>query len=155
MAETYSVERAWRIDAPAGVVFAALTDFRRWREWSSWEDLDPAMERAYSGPGSGVGAVMAWSGNRKAGTGRMELLRAEHPREVEIALDFEKPFRSHNLTSFDLEDQGAHTLVTWRMTGPRPVVMKLLGRFFSMEDLVGKDFEKGLERLAAVAERRA
>ena len=155
MAETYTVERTRLVEAPAGVVYAALTDFARWRDWSPWEGLDPTMERAYSGPDVGPGAVMAWSGNRKAGSGRMEILHARHPYHVEIALDFERPFRSRNTTTFDLEEQGRRTLVTWRVTGPRPAALKLLGRFLDMDKLVGGDLEKGLARLAAVTEQRA
>lgn len=154
MAETYTVQRSRLIEAPAETVYAALVDFRRWEQWSPWEQLDPAMARAYSGPAQGVGSVTAWSGNRKAGTGRMEILRAEFPREVEIALDFEKPFKSRNVTAFELREQETGTLVTWRMTGPQPVLMKLLGRWVSMEKLLGEDFEKGLARLAAETENQ-
>jgi len=154
MAETYSVQRSRLIEAPAEDVYAALVDFRRWEQWSPWEELDPAMARAYDGPAEGVGSVTAWSGNRKAGTGRMEILRADAPHKVEIALDFEKPFKSHNATAFELREQQTGTLVTWRMTGPQPVLMKLIGRWVSMEKWLGDDFEKGLARLAAVTEQR-
>ena len=33
------------------------------------------------------------------------------------------------------------------MTGPRPLLMKLMGPLMNMEKIVGKDFEKGLDRL--------
>ena len=41
--------------------------------------------------------------------------------------------------------------VTWRMTGPRPLLLKLLSPVMNMEKIVGKDFDKGLDRLAEVA----
>jgi len=87
----------------------------------------------------------------QAGAGRMEIVAAEEPTLVEVALDFEKPFKSSNRTTFVLTPQGDHTEVLWRMVGPRPLLMKVFGVFFNMEKLVGGDFEKGLERLAAAA----
>ena len=38
------------------------------------------------------------------------------------------------------------------MSGQHEGLMRLLGRVVSMDKLVGKDFEKGLARLKAVAE---
>ena len=41
--------------------------------WSPWEDIDPALRAPTAGPTKGVGARYAWSGNRKAGAGSMEI----------------------------------------------------------------------------------
>jgi uncharacterized protein YndB with AHSA1/START domain len=148
MASTYTVTRSRTIDAPADRIYPLVANFQQWTRWSPWEDVDPDLERRYSGPESGVGAVYAWSGNRKAGAGRMEITRADDPRLVEIALEFEKPFKSSNITAFTIDPVGDdRATVTWRMTGPRPLVMKLLGPLMNMEKIVGGDFEKGLERL--------
>jgi uncharacterized protein YndB with AHSA1/START domain len=151
MASTFTVSRSRLIDTPVERVYPLLSDFRQWPRWSPWEDLDPEMHRAYAGAESGVGSVYAWSGNRKAGSGRMEILRTEGNRLVEVALDFEKPFASRNVTTFRLEPVGATTQVTWTMTGPRPLVLRLTRKFFDMDKLVGKDFEKGLAKMALVA----
>jgi uncharacterized protein YndB with AHSA1/START domain len=151
MASIYTVERTRTIDAPVERVYPLLTDFRQWTRWSPWEDLDPELHRAYSGADEGVGAVYAWSGNRKAGAGRMEILRAEPDRLVEVDLRFDKPFKSLCTTTFLLEPAGESTKVTWRMTGERPMLMRLTQKVFDMDKLVGKDFEKGLDRMALVA----
>jgi hypothetical protein len=81
----------------------------------------------------------------------MEIVRAEENRLVDIALQFDKPFKSSNQTTFTLEPQGETTVVHWKMVGPRPLVMRLLGPVFNIEKLVGRDFEKGLERMALTA----
>ena len=39
------------------------------------------------------------------------------------------------------------------MTGPMPFVAKLMSAFVSMDTLIGKDFETGLARLKAAAEK--
>ncbi len=151
MTSMYTVERTRTIDAPAERVFPLIADFRQWTRWSPWEDVDPELQRSYSGAESGVGAVYGWSGNRKAGAGRMEILRAEPNELVEVDLRFEKPFKSHNTTTFLLESAGERTHVTWRMTGPRPTLIRLTQKFFDMDKLIGKDFDKGLDRMALVA----
>ena len=151
--DTYTVSRSAAIAATPDRIYDQLIDFRRWPAWSPWEELDPGMERHHEGPESGVGAVYRWSGNRKAGQGRMEILEATAPREIRIKLDFDKPFKSSNTTTFTLRPQGPGTDVTWTMVGPRTLMLKVMGIFMSMDKMVGRDFEKGLARLADVVER--
>ncbi len=76
-ADNWTVERSTTIDAAPERVYEQLADFHQWRSWSPWEDLDPDLQRDYSGPESGTGAVYRWSGNRKAGSGRMEIVSAD------------------------------------------------------------------------------
>jgi uncharacterized protein YndB with AHSA1/START domain len=153
--DTYTVERAQTIDAPPERVFEQIADFHRWRAWSPWEDLDPDLQRTYSGAEAGTGAVYAWSGNRKAGQGRMEMTQAVAPSRVEVDLRFEKPFKAQSTTAFAIAPSGDASRVTWTMTGPKTFMVRVMGLFRSMDQMVGKDFEKGLARLKAVAERPA
>ena len=71
-----------RSSAPPEKVFPLLDDFHHWAQWSPWEKLDPALQRSYSGPEKGVGAVYDWTGNNKVGTGRMEILESTPERVV-------------------------------------------------------------------------
>jgi uncharacterized protein YndB with AHSA1/START domain len=121
--------------------------------WSPWEDLDPNQQRTFSGADSGTGAKYAWSGNRKAGRGRMEITSAQQPTQVEIALEFEKPFKSSNTIEFLLTPEGSgRTRVRWTMTGPKTLMTKVMGVFTSMDKMIGPDFEKGLARLKDAVE---
>jgi uncharacterized protein YndB with AHSA1/START domain len=150
--ETYTVERSAAIDAPPSRVYAEIADFHNWTRWSPWEDVDPALERNYSGADSGTGAVYAWSGNRRAGQGRMEITEATEPSKVRIDLVFEKPWKARNDTLFTIEPEGSGSRVTWTMTGKKTIMTKVMGIFTSMDKLVGSDFEKGLARLRATTE---
>ena len=132
-------------------MYERLVDFHRWREWSPWEDLDPALSRTYSGPDAGIGAVYEWSGNRKAGAGRMEITDAVESSKVQIALQFLKPFKSSSTTTFGLVERDGDTHVTWRMVGPKTFMTRVMGLFTSMDKVVGKDFEKGLAQLKEAA----
>jgi uncharacterized protein YndB with AHSA1/START domain len=153
---TYVVERSATIAAEPQRIYEQLADFRQWMTWSPWEDLDPNQERTFSGAESGPGAKYAWSGNRKAGRGRMEIVSVQQPTEVRIALDFEKPFKSSNTIEFFLIPEGSErTRVRWVMTGPKTLATKVMGLFSSMDKMIGPDFEKGLARLKDAIETSA
>ena len=96
--DTFTVERSTTVHAEPARVYEQLEDFHRWQTWSPWEELDPDLARSYSGPETGVGSVYNWSGNRKAGEGRMEITR-RRADEVAVDLQFIKPFKSSNITS--------------------------------------------------------
>lgn len=152
---TYRVERRRRIGAPPGAILERIVDFRRWTEWSPWEDLDPNQTRTYGGPDSGVGATYAWEGNRKAGAGNLEITNVEPDGTVEMRLRFVRPFKSEATTTFVVQPDGDGSQVTWTMTGPQSAIMRAMSFVWSMDKMVGKDFDKGLDRLKSQAERDA
>jgi uncharacterized protein YndB with AHSA1/START domain len=151
--DTYTVQRSTTVQAPPGRLFEQVEDFHRWPAWSPWEGLDPAIQRTFGGPVKGVGSTYAWSGNRKAGQGRMEIIDTDEPTRVVVALDFLKPFKSSSVATFTFAPEGDGTRVTWTMAGPRTLCLKIMGLFTSMDRLVGKDFENGLARLKTIAEQ--
>jgi uncharacterized protein YndB with AHSA1/START domain len=151
--DSFTVTRTATIKAPPEKIIAYLNDFHQWSAWSPWEKLDPNMKRTFEGPVSGQGAVYGWSGNDEVGQGRMEIIENAPPSKVGIKLDFIKPFKSTNQTTFTLQPQGDGTVVTWTMSGPSEFITKLMGVFVSMDKMIGKDFEKGLSQLKAVAEK--
>lgn len=151
--DNFRVERTLSIKAPPEIIFAKINDFRRWAEWSPWEKLDPDMKRTYHGLNPGRGSRYLWEGNDKVGAGSMEILVSEPPHTISIKLDFIKPFEGHNTADFKIAGKGDFTDVTWSMYGPSPYPAKIMGVFFSMDRMVGKDFEKGLANLKAVVEK--
>ena len=151
--DTYSVERSVTIDAPPARIYDQIANFHNWISWSPWEGLDPELKRTYSGAESGTGAVYRWSGNRKAGQGRMEITDATEPSRVQIDLVFEKPWKARNDTLFTIQPEGSGSSVDWSMTGKNTLMTKVMGIFKSMDNLLGPDFEKGLARLKATTEK--
>lgn len=150
--DTFRLERSTLIAAPPDRIIPLIADFRRWAAWSPFENIDPTMTRTYGGADQGVGATYAWSGTGKAGAGRMEIIE-QSPERVAIKLDFSKPFEAHNIAEFTAVPDGAGTRVTWAMHGPSPFISKLMTVFFSIDRMVGKDFEAGLASMKQVAER--
>lgn len=151
-ADTFRVERAILIDAPPEAIFPYVDDFHAWADWSPYEKMDAHLAKTFSGPAKGKGATYAWVG-KKAGSGSMEITASRPSSKVVIKLDFSKPFVAHNTAEVTLEPQGKATKVTWAMHGPNTLMSKVMGLFFSMDKLVGPQFEEGLASLKALAER--
>lgn len=151
--DQFTVTRSTTIKAPPEKVLGLVSDFHQWRSWSPWEDLDPNMQRTFSGAPSGKGALYQWSGNKEVGIGRMEIVEVEPASKVVIKLDFITPFESSNMTEFVAAPQDDATNLTWTMSGPMPFISKIMSVFISMDRMIGKDFEKGLAKMKAVAEK--
>lgn len=145
----YEVSRSAVLPGDIGRVHALLDDFHEWPGWSPWEELDPDMSRTHSGAESGVGARYAWSGNKRAGAGTMEITESR-PDHVEVALEFRKPFKSRSTVSFDLAEVADGTRLTWTHRGSVSGAMGLMLKFYSMEKAIAPDMEKGLDNLATV-----
>lgn len=136
------------VAAPPATVRALIADFPHWVEWSPWEGLDPDLERTYDG--AGVGATYAWSGNRRAGQGRMTFTSIT-PEQVVVDLEFLKPFKASNVVTFDLTPAGDATRVAWTMSGQRNLLFAVLGKLF-FDKAIAQDFQRGLAALKAAAE---
>jgi hypothetical protein len=131
-------------------VIALIEDFHDWKRWSPFEEIDAVLARSYDGAGRGPGAIYEWQG-KKSGSGRMEVLDSS-PTHVRIKLDFMKPFEAHNTADFTAVEDAKGTRLTWAMHGPQPFIARLMTMFFSMDKMVGGEFEKGLAKLKSVAE---
>ncbi|MBI3789448.1 MAG: SRPBCC family protein [Gemmatimonadetes bacterium] len=149
---TFEVVRRATIKAPAEKLFPLVNDFHGWAAWSPWEELDPTMQRTFTGPASGLGAAYAWQGNKKVGSGRMEITGETRPTNVTIKLDFITPWEGHNVTVFSFTPVADGTEVTWTMTGPTNFMWKVMSVFMNMGDMIGKDFDKGLAKMKRVGE---
>lgn len=154
------VERSVVISAAPSDVFPHVSDVRKFFEWSPFSDVDPDQETTFSDPSSGVGAVYSWKGNEDVGVGSMTITRVETDRRVDLDLAFVEPWESNGKVSFLLAPEGDGTKVTWTYDEHAGLMMKIMGLFMSMDEMLGGDYEKGLVTLeqtveAAVAERRA
>ncbi|MFO1470194.1 MAG: SRPBCC family protein [Turneriella sp.] len=150
---TFRVERSLDMKVPAAKIFPYVNDFRRGPEWSPWEEGDPAMKRTYSGAKTGKGAVYEWAGNKEVGKGRLETVESVENQYVKIAMHFIEPMEGDSTTEYILTPKGDTTNVKWVMSGPMNYVSKVMCVFFDMDKMIGGQFDKGLQRLKAVAEK--
>lgn len=151
--DTFRVERSLTINAPPERVFPLVNDFHNYRVWSPLEQLDPQMQREITGPTSGRGATYAWNGTSKVGAARMEIVESTPSSRVVTTLDVTKPLAVSHRVEFTLQERGDSTRVTWLMLGQSTFPSKLVPVFYTMDDLLGRDFEKGLAAMKAAAEK--
>jgi hypothetical protein len=84
----------------------------------------------------------------------MEIVESTEPRLVRVRLEFTKPFKAVNPTTFTLTPADGGTNVKWTMTGENKGLAKVFALFMNMDKMVGGDFEKGLASLAAATASR-
>ena len=152
---TFRVERSALIGAPVETVFPLINDLQAWRQWSPWEKKDPDMQRSYSGPAAGPGAMYAWAGDKNVGEGRMTVMESKAAERVDFKLEFLKPFAATNQARFTLRREAGGTRVHWSMDGKSTLMTKIIGLFINMDKMIGNDFEQGLKDLDRVARAAA
>jgi len=151
------VERSITIDRTPGMVFEILNSYRDYQEWSPWADRDPQAMFVISGPESGVGARLSWSGDpHLVGTGWQEIVASKPFERIDIKLDFDVQAVAD--TGFLLAPDGDGTKVTWffdaDVTEDVGFPDSFMARYFGLlfDRWLGGDFEQGLTRLKQFAE---
>lgn len=150
--DTYHVERSTTISAAPEAVYGNVADFHKWEAWSPWEKIDPKMKKTFDGTQGTVGASYAWEGDDKVGAGKMTILAVDPNKRIDIDLHFVRPFESSAKNGFTFASSGKETKVTWFMDGNNNFVSKFMCMFMNMDNLIGKDFEKGLADMKKVVE---
>lgn len=150
--DSFRVQRATTIDAPAEKLVGILTDLRRGAEWSPYEKKDPAMKKTFSGPASGPGAKLEWDGNGDVGAGSLTVADVT-PTKVTLNLAMTRPMNANNVVEYTFAPQGNATTMTWAMHGPMPLISKVICVFMNFDKMIGADMERGLKDLKALAER--
>ena len=149
--KTFRVMRTAIIPASPDKIFPHINDFRNWKTWSAWDKKDLSMKTTYSGSPDSKGAIYEWSGNKTVGSGRLEIVESIAPTLVVVKLDFITPFEGHNKATFSLLAVPEGTNVVWVMDGPMAFIPRIFSIFFSMDKMIGKDFEDSLKSLKAVS----
>jgi hypothetical protein len=153
--ESFHIERSAQIQAPADIAFSLVNDLHQWARWSPFEKLDPDMKKSFDGPPTGPGASYAWSGNNKAGEGRMTILETQPNKIISIKLEFFRPFKAVNDAAFHFVPGTDGTKVTWGIDGKKNFMMKLAHLFMNMDKMLGGQFDEGLSNLNRVAQEEA
>ena len=145
------VTRSTEIAAPPEKVFALVSDLRRFNEFSPWAELDPNTTYAFEGPETGVGQTMSWSSdNTNVGSGSQTIFEYQPPTHVASELDFGSMAKS--VATWDLSPSATGTTATWGFKSDLDgIPAKWFGLMF--DRWIGADYEKGLAKLKAAAEK--
>jgi hypothetical protein len=149
----YSVERSILIDRPKQEVFDYIRYLGNQEEYSVWYSLDPDIRQDYRGTDGTVGFVTSWEGNDEVGKGEQEIVGITEGERVDTRLRFIEPFEgiadAYMVTDSVDENQ---TRVTWGFESSMPRPMNLILLFLNMENLIGEDYQTGLEKLKVLLE---
>jgi hypothetical protein len=151
----FHFERSRDLAAQRSQVSPLVTDLRNWERWSPWKDLDPNQRVTYGPTTQGVGASYEWAGNDQVGRGRMEIVGVDERPDrtvVDYRLQFLEPFEDEADVEVALLDQpSGKTRATWSMDSDASFMEKIMCVFVDMDAMIGRDFEKGLERMERAA----
>jgi len=149
----FKVERSVVVNAPAEIVFKNLNSWDAFKEWNPWGDLDSTMKIETEGENGTVGSVYKWEGNDKVGKGRMVKTLVDSNKRVEYDLIFTEPWEDKNKGFMTMESQGDTAYkVSWGFAGDNKFPFSVMSVLMNMDAMLGKDFEKGLNKLKALAE---
>jgi hypothetical protein len=148
-----NVSKSVVINAEPAVIFAHINDFHKWNAWSPWSKLDMDAKTTFEGSADGVGSIMKWSSNNKeVGEGSMEITESVANELIKIDLKMTKPLAADNVTKFIFRQEGAQTILTWNMVGQKGFIGKIMGLFFNCEEILGEQFDKGLNNIKNLVE---
>lgn len=141
-----NIQRSVTINSSADKIYNILSDFNEWRAWSPWLIQEPeAVVKVAEDTKS-----YTWEGKR-VGSGAMRILTEKVNEFIDYDLIFLKPYKSKAKTSFELNAKGAEsTEVIWRMDSPWPFFLFWMKK--TMTNLIGMDYERGLNMLKDYAE---
>jgi len=146
----YNVSRSIQINQPDSVVFEKVVNFNYRASWDPWLSMDPDARTTISGPVGEPGSTWSWEG-KETGKGRMTIMKVEENRLVQSKLEFLEPQTGESDITWEFEPVEGGTMVTWQFSGS---AVYPVGRYFGlfMENLVGGDFQRGLNNLKRVCE---
>lgn len=147
----YSVERSIVINADKAFIMDNVRSLKNMQKWSPWAEYDPNQKVSYTGNDGEVGSVSRWEGNEDVGVGEQEVTKITDNR-VETELRFIEPWESVSNAYVQVDEVEEGYKVSWGFTGTNPFPMNAMGVFMNMDEMIGKDFEKGLNKLKAMAE---
>lgn len=142
------VKRSIVIDLPVEKVYALISDFNTWRNWSPWLILEPEAQSEVTADGSSY----SWKGER-VGEGSITKTSEDSPHTMQCDLVFLKPWKSKAQVRFELAEEGNSTKVTWTMASSLPVFLFFMKK--TMTTMIGMDYDRGLAMLKDYAETKA
>jgi uncharacterized protein YndB with AHSA1/START domain len=145
----YQVSREILIQAPAEKIFPYVNNSKKMNDWNPWMELDPKAKVSFSGPDEGVGTKTSWADGEKLGTGSATVVEAETNKRVRTQLEYRKPFEMTQFAEISIHPEAGGSRVTWSVGGNNSFIGRLMCTLsrMSMDDMVGKTFEKGLQKL--------
>lgn len=124
-------------------------------QYSIWSMRDPNAKTATKGVDGTVGFTASWeSKNSQVGKGEQEIIGLEQDKKIDLRLQFYKPFNCAASANFVTADLGNNsTNVAWTFNGSMPYPFNIMRVFTSIDNMIGKDLQDGLNNIKAILEK--
>lgn len=150
----YHIDRSITINAPKDSVWAFVNSLQKMEKWSPWLDKDSTAKTSHEGQEGAVGSIYRWDGNKDVGKGNQTITKTEAPGNIESHINFIKPFSGEADVYMHLSDTTGGTKVTWGFDTKYKYPMNVMQLFVNMDKMMGEQYDKGLSRLKALAEKK-
>lgn len=149
----YVIEKEILITQPPSVVFEKIADFNYYRQWNPWQKSEPTAKYKMTGVPATIGHSYEWEG-KKIGSGSLTVRSLNPYNNIELDLEFIKPWKSKALDNWKFEDlKNGSTKVIWHNSGPLPYpVGRLMGPVISKN--LNDQFIQGLNSLKKMCENK-
>lgn len=151
--KSLKIERSVQIDRPVAEVYPYVADFANWPSWNPWSEMEPGAVNTFSSPSSGKGASWSWEGT-EIGKGSLTAEEVKENEYLHSKLSFLEPWESEakdewRFTALDENTTG----LSWSNEMELSYPFERYYAFF-LDIVLGKQMEKGLNKLKQVAEEK-
>lgn len=156
MKKDFAVEKEIVINQPKDSVFKFIKFLKNQDQFSVWAKMDPKMKNQFKGNDGEIGAINSWeSDNENVGIGEQEIKNIKEGERIDFELRFKKPMEATNFAYMTTEALSpTQTKVKWGFTGSSPYPFNFMLAFMNMDEMVGKDFQQGLDNLKVLLEKK-
>ncbi|GAB0156849.1 SRPBCC family protein [Chryseobacterium sp. Alg-005] len=148
-------EKSISINAPVEKVWQNTNTLKAMDQWSPWNDLDPGMKKDWTGSTGQPGEKVCWESQKEeAGKGCQEVTKVDAAgKRIDTTIQFLTPYKSEANAYVTVVPEGNGSKATWGFTSQIPYPFTIMKLFMNMEEAIGEDYQKGLSRLKAMAEK--
>ncbi len=143
----FIINKSIIINRPVSEVYTRVSDIHSFSRWNPWTDTDSTIKIMYIGEGSARKFI--YKGNI---LGEAEFSEIRSIKDALFEFSASTPDNKKQMINIiKLEGNNGNTKVTWQL---EKEVSYPFGRYmtFFIDDLLGPDFEKGLEKLKTFCE---
>jgi len=146
---SYEIQKNIIINKSHSEISHFLCDFSKSKLWNPWLVLDDEAVTDDKNLPNQIGHQQHWKGPI-IGEG-LQTLTAINDQRIDIELQFIKPFKTVSPTYYQLNSiDNNSTELIWSMKGTLPFFLFFFKKFMTV--MLGRDFERGLDRLKELCE---
>jgi len=148
-------EKEITINKSKAEVYDYIKYLKNQNSYSKWATMDPNMRTGFRGTDATVGFVSSWESDKDdVGKGEQEIKAIKEGERIDYELRFMEPMESTATAYMITEPVGeTQTKVKWGFNGKINYPFNIMRLFMNMEEMIGDDFQTGLNRLKTNLEK--